>query len=182
MHDDHNFRPLEDRLAAEARRLLTDNDSGPRPPALFGESRRRDRRRRLVRKWCAAAAIAFIGLAAVTARHWRGNPNDVRAHVLSNVRPVEPEIRAGEGAAAAPAGGQAVDIATADGEPGLRPIIAIPILFGAPADGGELVYAAGWYVPEQVEPIDDLELSPAERDAVWRLLGVESETAVHEPI
>jgi hypothetical protein len=56
---------------------------------------------------------------------------------------------------------------------GGHPVFAIPFVIGDPASGEQVI--SGFYVPEQVEPIDLSKLSPAERDAVRMMLGIEED-------
>jgi hypothetical protein len=50
----------------------------------------------------------------------------------------------------------------------------VPFVVKDPTTGEQIL--SGFYVPEQIEPVDLQNLSPAERDAVRAVLGIEEET------
>ncbi|HWB12392.1 MAG TPA: hypothetical protein VG826_24420 [Pirellulales bacterium] len=174
MNEETNFPAIEERLQADARRLLT-AEHGVCASRLANVYRRRQRRRRAAQAAGAAAAVVLLAIVAVR----------------SGGRPAEQAPPAAEQATVAQLGTSAGGQRGTDGTAAPRrwtameqpdhTLFAIPFVIGNPEASEDVI--TGIYVPEQVESIDLGKLSPAERDAVRAVLGVESDdTDVIQPI
>jgi hypothetical protein len=164
MNDDMNFPALEERLQAEATRLLAPQQ-GLSASRLVDLYQRRQRRRRAA-QMSAGAAVLLVALAL----RFSGPRKEIAE------APGVPEqatvAKLDRGAAAL--GQHGPDVSTVSGDEWQdNALLAIPFVIGDPAAGDDVI--TGIYVPEQVEPIDLLNLSPAERDAVRAVLGIEGE-------
>ena len=166
MNDEMKFPALEERLQAEARRLLT-AEQGLSASRLAYLYRRRQRRRRAAQ--LSAAAVVLVVLAI---RFGGPRVGMVRAPGAPD-RAIVAQLDRGTAAREQ----QEADVLAVQRFAGAEwpdnAILAIPFVLGDPTAGEEVI--TGIYVPEQVEPIDVLDLSPAERDAVRAVLGIEGD-------
>ncbi|HVA46821.1 MAG TPA: hypothetical protein VNH11_10690 [Pirellulales bacterium] len=167
MSEETNYSRIEERLQAEAGRLLI-ADSRPAAQLL---NEYQCRRRRSVQKRLAATAIASAAAAAVMFG-WRSGEE---GPLPPSYRPATEAIRQdNETAAARQADVQApAPLPSSMTVEARGALPAIPFVIGDPDSGEPIV--KGFYVPEQVEPIDMRDLSPAEREAVRAVLGIEEE-------
>jgi hypothetical protein len=166
MIDETNLTAIEQRLQAEARCLLAADRTHGQSAAQLWTIRRR---RRAVRATVtASAALALVAAGLVVG--WRdGKRNLPGAPKQAAVAALEKEHAYRKLSIVA------TDSATDES------FVMIPFIIGDPAAGEEVI--SGVYVPEQVEPIDELDLSPAERDAVRAVLGIEGQDrTVIQPI
>jgi hypothetical protein len=177
MADHDLYRPLEERLADEARQVLNDS---PRPAmaALQVELRRRRRRQSLAATACAAAALTAVVVVAISVFR-RPAADDVRFPTIARDTR-QPVAASTEGNAPRdddPSSSR--ERAVAEDPPS---VMAIAILIPTAGGSGDPEFIPGWYIPEQVEALDTADLSPAERSAVSRLLGLEPEFSDDETI
>jgi hypothetical protein len=177
MNDETSFPAIEERLQAEARRLLP-AEHGVSASQLRAIHRRRERSRRTAQM---AGAVAVLLLVALAVRFGGRREETARAPVAPQ-QAIVAQIEQGKttrGQAAPKRPNSLGGVAPAD--PLEKGVFAIPFVIGDPAAGEDIV--TGFYVPEQVEPLDLRSLSPAERDAVRAVLGIEGEdTDVIQPI
>ena len=60
--------------------------------------------------------------------------------------------------------------------------VAMPVLITVREGDEDRVIATGIYVPEHTEPLDLLDLTPAEQHAVRQVLGIQQDSFFHDPI
>jgi hypothetical protein len=167
MNEDMNFPALEERLQTEAKRLLT-AEQGLSASRLADLYRRRQRRRRAAQV-SAGAAVVLVALAVRFGGPRKETANAPAVPERATVAKLERGTAADGHGADAPA----VQPRLTGAEWPDNAVFAIPFVIGDPAAGDDVI--TGIYVPEQVEPIDVLNLSPAERDAVRAVLGIDGE-------
>jgi hypothetical protein len=161
MNDEGRFLPIEERLQSDARRLLA-HDCRRTGPRLWSEYQRRRRRRTIALSAVTTVALLAAGVVGVRfARH------DAERFAAPRQ----------EGIAANPL--RATPTHEVEGQVAETPL-AIPFVIEDPASGKPIL--SGLYVPEWVEPVDLEELSPAERDAVRAMLGMDEEPPLKETI
>lgn len=162
MNEEANLSHIEDRLRADAGRLLIGVD---RPDAkLWNEYQ--CRRRRVVRRRLAAAALSAATFSAVVAGlavNEEPLPPPHR-HAIAASRPAMQTL-------VQPRNTAAMATPHAKNFDGPLPPMAIPFVIGEPDSVEPAV--TGYYVPERVEPIDVRQLSPAERDAVRAVMDID---------
>lgn len=171
MNEDPRFGPIEERLQAEAERLLIAGGA-PTGELLRAEWRRR---RAVPRRIAAATAVLLAAVVAMVATRRQLAPlpphkqpeRPVAANEASGVR------HQVSGAPHKQPERLAVDDSSGD------TLLVVPFVVDDPASGKPLF--SGFYVPEQVEPIDLRQLPRAERDAIREVLGIE-DTARFEPL
>ena len=163
MNDEPNFSEIEQRLLAEAQSLLSAKGTTPSAAGLSAVYQQRRRRRAVQAATTAASALVLI--AASINFGFRQGETD------SSIQP-KPTIVAD---LAKKQTGPRLSILATD-RPTDESLVIIPFMIGDPAKGEEVI--SGVYVPEQAEPMDDLYFSPAERDAVRDVLGIEGQDGV----
>lgn len=166
MNDETNLLAIEERLHAEAKRLLAAEAADRRASTRLWARYRR--RRRAVQTSMGAGTALLLALALwVGWQRREQQPPQVAAVARAEPSGSYPESHATTLAA--------LDLPL-DGSS-----IAIPFVISDASTGEEVM--SGVYVPEQVEPIDQLNLSPAERDAVRTVLGINGlDDVVIQPI
>jgi hypothetical protein len=188
---------LEKRLARDAHRLLATVDTDALAARLKAELRRRRRRRRSLAG--AATALLTAGLSLWSARERPASPERpvIARHRSSPAmtdapgpRPVLPTRTAQNQArladvaratAGRPAANERVAVSPADAadSPAAGPqVIGIPFII-EPAEGSGRRPVVGIYVPGVVQPLDAADLSPAEQQAVNRVLGIQNVSTDH---
>lgn len=161
--NDEKFSIVEEQLRNDA------------PLLLVSENRRQDlwaayivrRRRRAVRASLATMAALVLAVAGLAA--WR-------QHVgVRPAAPLRPAAVADAKERKSPVDRTAAArrIVTAGRASVSETVLVVPFVIDDPASGQHVI--SGFYVPEHVEPLDSLDLSPAERDAVRSVLGLEGE-------
>jgi hypothetical protein len=177
MPDDELFNSLEERLRNEARGLLGEAPPTPLIADLRDTFVRRRRRRRVVQALGVASAAVLVGLAGVRSLSWHGSESETLPLAAAgaegralrrepNNRPSDPVV-----------------LRVARDSPAPRPgTLAIGVLIARPGADGKTELVPGVYVPEQTEPIDSRDWSPAERLAVSRLLGPDANLSKHKTI
>ncbi|NQT16698.1 MAG: hypothetical protein HQ582_28330 [Planctomycetes bacterium] len=166
---------IERQLSEEADRLLA--SLGPSAPtaALLAEHHRRARGRRLTRGVFSITAVLMIVVAAGLIRGLRP------AQPTGGGRPAEENVARSETPLRPPPGSQSPP-AVVSWEPDPTLPAAMPIFITLPEGDKQRVIATGIYVPEHTEPLDFLDLTPAEQHAVRQVLGIPEEKTLHEPI
>jgi hypothetical protein len=177
MHNDEHYELLEERLAEEARRMLDDSSGAPLT-GLRAELMRRRQRRVLFRAVSAATAIVIVAVLVASSKRQPAADADRAPIVFGNLQDSD---AAGSGDSLSH-NGVGPELSTSDFESGPPAYLAIAILIPGEDDRGEPKFLPGWYVPEQVEVLGASDLSPAERSAVSRLLGLEPEMIDDETI
>ena len=176
MPDDDLFNSLEERLRNEARALLAGPPTAPLVADLRIAVLRRRRRRRIVQTLGVTAAVLF-GLAGTRWHFWHRSESKTLPIAAAGaegraLRP-EPNNRPSD----------PVVLHVARDSPTPRPgTLAIGVLIARPRPDGKTELVPGIYLPEQTEPIDSREWSPAERLAFSRLLGPDANLSKHKTI
>jgi hypothetical protein len=177
MQDEESIRSLEQRLQEDAQKLLNDGPEKSLIANLHNKCVQRRRRRILVR---AVSAASIVAVAGVIGTIW-----------LQRSRNIEKMANESEGLHATnsivlnetiPPDGNLSEEFPSNFEMDDLRNGAVPVLFSQMGQDGKPEFAMGWYIPEQVEEIEAVELSPAERDAISRLLGPEPEQSQDETI
>lgn len=159
MNQETDLSPIEERLRADADRLLI---SGNRPSTALWDEYRWRRRRTARRRFAAVAVLTVPVLAAVivgVARREPPRPSPAQA-IAASTRPAEPPVLDTNRRAAV--------AATPHADATVLPSAAMPFVIGDPASGEPSI--RGFYVPEEVRPIDVRDLPPAEREAINAVL------------
>lgn len=175
MIENNELSSIEQRLQVEARRLLDDRSGGAHLAAasqtLWSEYRRRIRRGRMAKAGGATLVLilAVVSISVVQSRvaDVPPMPGKQRPSLLANRNqqlpaPTRRQVDRQRGAAAR------------QSPTDEKSITVIPFVIGDATKGEDVI--SGFYVPEQIEPIDALRLSPGEREAVREVLGMESDT------
>jgi hypothetical protein len=166
MNDETNILAIEERLQAEAKRLLAAEAADRRVSTRLWARYRRRRRAVQTAMGAGTALSLVLALWIGWQRHEQEPPQVAAVGRAESVRGY-PESRSTTLAA--------LDLPL-DGSS-----VAIPFVISDASTGEEVI--SGVFVPEQVEPIDQLDLSPAERDAVRAVLGIEGlDDVVIQPI
>lgn len=159
MSDEPHFSMIEEKLQAEACRLLHEGGS-----LSAAELRSKYRRRRANRTRIAAACMTLLAVtfATVVARRDRQGPLPAR----DSRTPVA--VAHHQPASTAPVGAkERMETSQDDG----GALIGVPFEIDDPVSGQVI---PGIYVPEQAEPLDWLRLSPAQRRAVGAVLEIDA--------
>jgi hypothetical protein len=169
MNDETNIPAIEQRLQVEARNLLAADNAHARSAAQLWTVYRQQKRRRALRAaMTASAALSLVAAGLVLGwRHHEASLPAVARNATVATRGKEPP--------STKLSIVATDFASDES------LVVIPFVIGDSAAGEEVI--SGVYIPEQSEPIDQLDLSPAERDAVRAVLGIEGQDSmVFQPI
>lgn len=163
MNDDTNFKDIEQRLLGEAQTLLAAKSTLPSAADLSAVFQQRQRRRAVRTAITASGAMAMIAAGLVLGlRHGEsGFPAPPKQAIVANLG--QKYTR------------QKLSILATEAQSD-ESLVVIPFVIGDPATGEEVI--SGIYVPEQAEPMDELDFSPAERDAVRAVLGIEGQDGV----
>lgn len=174
MTDNDLYGSLEERLSDEARRMLDDSPCPPMP-ALQAKLLLHRRRRAVTTTACATAAVVVALVAINLKRTPQGDgvPGLAGAGDSKPFAVETPEVPLSRDSNAALLEDAGVETPLA---------VAIAILIPPEAEGLEPEFVRGWYVPERVEVLRAADLSPAERSAVSRLLGLDPEISDDETI
>lgn len=168
MNDETNFPEIELRLRAEAKSLLLAKSTYPSAATLSAAYRQRQRRRALRAAITASGAVAVIAAGLIIGLRQGENESSMRPKqtIVADLgnKHIQPKL----------------SILATD-TPTDNSLIVIPFVIGDPASGEDVI--SGVYVPEQAEPMDPLDFSPAECDAVRAVLGIEGQDgALFQPI
>lgn len=171
MSEEIRFRPIEERLHCDARSLLRANNEQIGPQIRLAYRRRRAIRSRLAAA-TAVVSAALLGVMFGTndlAQPHLGKDRDHRAVAIRESERVASRQPSSPVTQAPPDSRFVLD-----GVPN-GPLTVFPFVIEDPTGDGQTI--SGFYVPEQVEPIDLRELPPAERDAVREVLQLENVAA-----
>jgi hypothetical protein len=168
MNDDPNFKEIEQRLLGEAQSLLAAKSTHPSAATLSAVFQQRKRRRAIRSAFAASGAVSLI-LAGLVFGMRHGASRLPMQPQHTSVADLGQKLTK-----------QKLSILATDAPSG-ESLVVIPFVIGDPAAGEEVI--SGIYVPEQAEPMDELDFSPAERDAVRAVLGIEGQDgALFQPI
>lgn len=168
MNDDPRFLPIEERLQAEAEKLLF---AGGAPPS--GQLRAELQRGRAARRRIAGAttllAAGVLG-SVIVARQLASapHPKQPEGPAVANFGHLEPNQHQQNKRRTVAV--QPVSPLPRDDAP-YETLFVVPFVIDDPASGKPIL--SGFYVPEQVEPIDLRQLPPAERDAIRAVLDID---------
>ena len=179
MSEETRFLSIEERLQTEARRMVA-TDCQQAATQLWSEHLRR-RRQRTLQKGAVTIVAVFVAIVAGAKYGWRDaaierKPARPKQAMVANLQPRKP-LAKGHHASPTPVPRQASPFTIQEDE---KTLIAIPFVIDDPAGGKQII--SGVYVPEQIEPIDLRQLSPAERDAVRAVLDIDDDLANGEVI
>lgn len=170
MNDDERFSTIEERLQTEANQLLQ-QDNQPSAARFWVEHRRRRAARMRV-------AAASVGLLMATSGALFGWVTSEQARLPAPAKRAA-VAALGRDKPATASNSDSGGFVSANSQSPTGPamnerLLVVPFEIDDPASGQTI---SGVYVPEQAQPIDWRQLSPAERHAVGSVLEIDGDLA-----
>lgn len=160
---------IEDRLRNSAHRILAPREVGISPAGIIGEHLRRERRFRARRNAVLGVAVGvFIAAAAILTR---ADFDSQKRHASRGEQGVAPPRAEGASHDAVSADEQHAPSVKATQD---EPVVGIPLFVAIGEWEGRPVVTPALYVPPHARRLDRAALTPAERMAVERLLGLDA--------